>query len=158
MEIGKLVIIDFGVARYEGMSLDTEKTGFYPATLAYSAPEQGIKDVDCKIDIYSLGCIIFEVFTGERAFCVDNGGDMDAIKKIYEYGRLKKSNKFNKTAFKKNNMINRNIKKIIKRCLRFNRDERPKSVSEVKNVILDEMVNINLNIHNASDELLKLNA
>jgi serine/threonine protein kinase len=68
---GNVKIMDFGIAR--SMEAVTRLTGSMVGTPAYMAPEQvGGKSVDYRTDIYSLGLILYEVFTGAQAFRGDN--------------------------------------------------------------------------------------
>lgn len=62
-------VMDFGIAR----SLDADATataaGMLIGTPAYMSPEQAEgKPVDARSDIYTLGLILYEMFTGRRAF------------------------------------------------------------------------------------------
>ncbi|MCI0415621.1 protein kinase [bacterium] len=65
---GNLKIIDFGLARpiyMEGMTA----TGLILGTPEYMSPEQvSGKKVDERTDIYSLGIILYEIFTGKLPF------------------------------------------------------------------------------------------
>jgi serine/threonine protein kinase/cell division septation protein DedD len=66
-EQGNIKIMDFGIAR--SMEAATHLTGTMVGTPAYMAPEQAAgKPVDYRTDIYSLGLILYEVFTGTQAF------------------------------------------------------------------------------------------
>jgi Protein kinase domain len=68
---GNVKIMDFGIAR--SMEAVTRLTGSMVGTPAYMAPEQVAgKPVDYRTDIYSLGLIMYEVFTGVQAFQADN--------------------------------------------------------------------------------------
>ena len=68
---GNVKIMDFGIAR--SMEAGTRLTGSMVGTPAYMAPEQvGGKAVDYRTDVYSLGLILYEVFTGAPAFQADN--------------------------------------------------------------------------------------
>src|SRR6202142_392417 len=68
---GNVKIMDFGIAR--SMEAVTRMTGSMVGTPAYMAPEQVAgKPVDYRTDIYSLGLIMYEVFTGAQAFQGDN--------------------------------------------------------------------------------------
>ena len=68
---GNVKIMDFGIAR--SMEAVTRLTGSMVGTPAYMAPEQvGGKAVDYRTDIYSLGLIMYEVFTGAQAFQAEN--------------------------------------------------------------------------------------
>jgi predicted Ser/Thr protein kinase len=63
---GHAVITDFGLA---GMSGQIDAADFRTGTPTYMAPEQlAGKDVTLKSDIYSLGLVLYEIFTGKRAF------------------------------------------------------------------------------------------
>src|SRR5580700_932264 len=68
---GNVKIMDFGIAR--SMEAVTRMTGSMVGTPQYMAPEQvGGKPVDYRTDIYSLGLILYEMFTGSAAFQADN--------------------------------------------------------------------------------------
>lgn len=66
---GRVVMTDFGLA-----SLADKVEGFEArnGTPAYMAPEQlAGKEVTARSDIYSLGLVLYEVFTGKRVFAAD---------------------------------------------------------------------------------------
>ncbi len=68
---GNVKIMDFGIAR--SMEAGTRLTGSIVGTPAYMAPEQVAgKPVDYRTDIYSLGLMLYEMFTGTPAFRADN--------------------------------------------------------------------------------------
>lgn len=68
---GNVKIMDFGIAR--SMEAVTRLTGSMVGTPAYMAPEQVAgKPVDYRTDVYSLGLILYEMFTGTQAFRADN--------------------------------------------------------------------------------------
>jgi serine/threonine protein kinase len=68
---GNVKIMDFGIAR--SMEAGTRLTGSMVGTPAYMAPEQVAgKPVDYRTDIYSLGLILYEMFTGVPAFSAEN--------------------------------------------------------------------------------------
>jgi len=65
---GTLKIIDFGLAKFEDVSLNTIE-GTNPGTLSYMAPEQHSTNIaNMKTEVYSLGVMLFEMLTGERPF------------------------------------------------------------------------------------------
>jgi hypothetical protein len=67
---GNVKIMDFGIAR--SMEAATRLTGSMVGTPAYMAPEQVAgKPVDYRTDIYSLGLMLYEMFTGTQAFQAD---------------------------------------------------------------------------------------
>jgi len=77
----KAVIVDFGIARAISVASSDEpitETGFIVGTVAYSSPEQasGDREIDGRSDIYSLGCVMYEMLAGEPPF---NGPSPQAI-------------------------------------------------------------------------------
>jgi eukaryotic-like serine/threonine-protein kinase len=71
-EAGHAIVSDFGVARAVTVSGDETitATGIVVGTPAYMSPEQAIgdRDIDSRTDVYSLGCVAFEMLSGERPF------------------------------------------------------------------------------------------
>jgi serine/threonine-protein kinase len=69
---GQAIVADFGIARALGSSGgDTlTATGMIIGTAAYMSPEQaaGDKAIDARTDIYSLGCVLYEMLAGEQPF------------------------------------------------------------------------------------------
>lgn len=73
-------ILDFGMAKF---TEDTEerrrlsKSGIVYGTPAYISPEQAQAiEVDHRADIYSLGCILYELVTGQLPYLVDTAVKM----------------------------------------------------------------------------------
>jgi serine/threonine protein kinase len=63
---GQVVITDFGLAVFAGQ---LGRTHVRDGTPAYMAPEQlAGKEVSLQSDIYALGLVLHEIFTGKRAF------------------------------------------------------------------------------------------
>jgi tetratricopeptide (TPR) repeat protein len=69
---GSALVADFGLARALGVmtSEDLTGTGLAVGTPAYMSPEQagGAKDLDSRTDIYSLGCVLYEMLAGDPPF------------------------------------------------------------------------------------------
>ncbi len=67
---GQIKITDFGIAQIR--SEQTASTGLIGSP-SYMSPEQ-VKErpVDNKSDVFSLGCVLYELLTGEKAFSGDN--------------------------------------------------------------------------------------
>jgi serine/threonine-protein kinase len=76
----QIKLLDFGVARLQdpwpGAEVQTA-SGMLLGTPAYMSPEQCRgQEVDQRSDIYSLGVIAFELFSGQRPFGAKSVGDM----------------------------------------------------------------------------------
>jgi serine/threonine protein kinase len=74
-------ILDFGIAKLLA-GRDTEvsrtRTGSLMGTPVYMSPEQcrGLPDIDHRSDLYSLGCILFEMIAGRPPFEHQFSGDL----------------------------------------------------------------------------------
>ena len=68
LEGGHALVADFGIARALGEAHTT--TGQMIGTPAYMSPEQvdGSEHLDGRSDIYSLGCVLFEMLVGQQPF------------------------------------------------------------------------------------------
>ncbi|MEJ2504106.1 MAG: protein kinase, partial [Gemmatimonadota bacterium] len=80
LQDGRPLVSDFGIAlavSQAGGGRLTE-TGLSMGTPHYMSPEQasGDRDVDPRTDVYSLGCVLFEMLTGEPPY---GGGTAQAV-------------------------------------------------------------------------------
>jgi len=70
-----VIMADFGIARAAARSADDRITSTSVAigTPAYMSPEQasGDSNIDGRSDIYSLGCVVFEMISGKTPFTGD---------------------------------------------------------------------------------------
>jgi len=71
-EAGHAVVTDFGIARAVSSAGGAKltETGLAVGTPAYMSPEQaaGSTDLDGRSDLYSLGCVLYEMLAGEPPF------------------------------------------------------------------------------------------
>jgi serine/threonine-protein kinase len=69
---GHAVVADFGIARavHAAGGEQLTETGISLGTPHYMSPEQaaGERDLDGRSDIYSLGCVLYEMLTGQPPF------------------------------------------------------------------------------------------
>jgi len=80
LEGGHAVVADFGIAR-AASSAGTDKltaTGMSVGTPLYMSPEQaaGDPDIDGRSDLYSLGCVLYEMLGGQPPF---TGPTMESV-------------------------------------------------------------------------------
>ena len=114
----RLLIADFGIAHFEEEALYTNVKTSPNTRLAnfqYAAPEQRDRgaEVDHRADIYALGLILNEMFTGK----VPHGTGYKTIGSVApEYGYLDE---------------------IVSRMLRQSADERPASIEIIKQPLID---------------------
>jgi serine/threonine protein kinase len=73
--IERIKLIDFGIAQLPGNrgNLQLTNTGDMLGTPLYMSPEQCLGEaIDERSDIYSLGCIMYEMLTGQAPFTGDS--------------------------------------------------------------------------------------
>jgi WD40 repeat protein len=76
-ETGRVKILDFGLARGSGADGQLTQPGAIVGTPAYMAPEQAnSQSVDARCDLFSLGCVLYRMATGEPPF---KGTDMISL-------------------------------------------------------------------------------
>ncbi|GAB4321482.1 MAG: hypothetical protein Kow0074_12490 [Candidatus Zixiibacteriota bacterium] len=69
---GEVKVTDFGIAKILGAQSQT-RTGVAPGSLHYMAPEQiSGGTIDQRSDVYQLGAMLYELYTGKKPFVSDN--------------------------------------------------------------------------------------
>ncbi len=70
---GAVKVMDFGIARALADSTNVTQTAAVIGTAQYLSPEQASGNpVDARSDVYSLGCVLYEMLTGEPPFVGDS--------------------------------------------------------------------------------------
>src|SRR5262245_38133605 len=124
---GLVKILDFGLARLANPS-PTAQTAVYVTeigqimgTPAYMSPEQACgENPDGRSDIFSLGCVLYEMATGRRAFPGENIGEvMAAILRD------------DPTETKSGPQLPRELKPVVARCLAKQPDQRFQSAGDL---------------------------
>lgn len=70
---GSVKLADFGVARAESNVNPTMASGVVKGSLRYLSPEQALamRDVDGRADLFSLGLVLLQLFTGRPAYVAE---------------------------------------------------------------------------------------
>ena len=114
---GHVRITDFGLAGVAG-SVDNIRAG----TPAYMAPEQLTgREVTPRSDIYSLGLVLFELFTGKRVF---EANTLNELLKLHESGSVANPSSVVRD-------LEPTIERAILRCLEEEPAKRPASAVAV---------------------------
>ena len=73
-EKGVVKVMDFGLAKATTTGVtNITQAGFVVGTPTYMAPEQGEGlEVDIRADLYSVGCVLYELVTGRPPFVAEN--------------------------------------------------------------------------------------
>jgi YVTN family beta-propeller protein len=78
----RVFLTDFGLARQVDANTGVTATGAFVGTLDYVAPEQIRGErVDARADVYALGCVLFELLTGNAPFAARD----DKVAKMYAH-------------------------------------------------------------------------
>ncbi len=116
---GKARITDFGIA---GVEAEIAKDNLRVGTPAYMSPEQiKGKDISAKSDIYALGLVLYEIFTGKQAV------EADSIQELLR--KQTSQNPTNPSEFVKD--IDPLVEKVISQCIEKNPNDRPQSALHV---------------------------
>ncbi len=68
-----LLLTDFGIAKQVNLDSDLTATGMFIGSPNYVSPEQAVgEEIDGRTDIYSLGCIFYEMLTGKKPYQAKN--------------------------------------------------------------------------------------
>ncbi len=114
---GRVKITDFGLATIAG-----EATAEVAGTPAYMAPEQlKGREVSVRSDLYSLGLVLYEIFTGKRAHRADT---IEELSRLHEDPQAAAPGQLVRE-------IDPAVERVILRCLEKAPERRPASGLEV---------------------------
>jgi serine/threonine protein kinase len=127
---GLVKVLDFGIAKMKSPpvsdSADTRtitEAGRVVGTFAYMSPEQAEgREVDARSDIFSFGCVLYELVTGHRAF--DGGSSMGTLAAVIV--------KDPRPVHELSPELPHSVVRIIENCLRKRREDRWQSMNDVK--------------------------
>ena len=121
-------ILDFGLAKPGAELLRDSQTpltieGRFAGTVAYVAPEQAEgQTVDARADVFSFGCVLFELLTGHQAF--EGKSAMSVVAKILHQDPPAVGSLIHG--------LDPRLGEIVACCLHKNPDDRIQTVSELK--------------------------
>ena len=139
---GKVKVLDFGLAKAfetdpasgdEDLSQSPtasfrgSKDGVILGTAAYMSPEQARgKPVDKRTDIWSFGCVLYEVLTGKQAFAGETASDTISaiLKDEPDWNRMPQAS-------------SAGIRRLLRRCLAKNQRERLHDIADAR-IEIDE--------------------
>jgi serine/threonine-protein kinase len=119
-----LKIVDFGVAAAQSQG-DTQltKTGYVIGSPKYMAPEQILgKKVDERADIYSLGVILYELFTGVPPY---SRGDHMSVMYQHVQGKARPPIDINK-------QLPMELNELVVKCMSLDKAKRAQSMDELR--------------------------
>jgi hypothetical protein len=117
---GNVRVTDFGLA---GLAEEIHRDEVRAGTPAYMAPEQlAGEEVSIRSDIYSLGLVLYEVFTGKRAF---EAATLDELLRL----RKNETTPTNPSSIVKE--IDPVVERVILRCLEKEPKNRPATALQV---------------------------
>ena len=121
---GLLKIVDFGVAAAQSQG-DTQltKTGYVIGSPKYMAPEQILgKKVDERADIYSLGVILYELFSGVPPY---SRGDHMSVMYQHVQGKARQPIEINKE-------LPPDLNNLVMKCMSLDKAKRAQTMDELR--------------------------
>ncbi len=142
-EHGLVKVLDFGLAKLteqiqgdesastatvDGEGRPITEEGVIVGTVAYMSPEQAEgKKVDARSDIFSMGSVLYEMVTGQKAF--QGGSKMSTLSAIL-HQEPKPASAIGQT-------IPAELEKLISRCLRKDPERRIQHMDDVKLALVE---------------------
>ena len=118
-------IVDFGIAHLLDGSKRLTRSGRITGTPEYMSPEQfKDKPIDARADVYALGIVLFEIFTGSVPFSADDLGVLMAKHLMEEAPSV--------CQFRDDIAVDSPIDVMVKKCLMKDPEQRYQSVAELR--------------------------
>jgi tetratricopeptide (TPR) repeat protein len=119
---GRIVVMDFGLARLQDSTDGMTQTGAIVGTMEYMSPEQGLgKPLDERSDLFAVGLIFYELLTGLMPYKADS-----ALASL-----LKRTHERALPASSHSSAIPRALSDIVGKCLEPKLEDRYQHVSEI---------------------------
>ena len=120
---GGVKVMDFGIARAIGdTSASLTQTAAVLGTAQYLSPEQARGErVDTRSDLYSAGCVLYEILTGEPPFSGDS-----ALAVAYQHVREQAT-----PPSQRNDELSRDLDAVVLKALAKNPDNRYQTAAEM---------------------------
>ena len=125
----RVKILDFGIAKFlrdAALAQTGPLTQGYMGTPRYSSPEQlQGREIDLRSDLYSLGLILYELFSGAKPFAVED----DSFASWYRAHNEQSPRPMAQA--NPDRPVPAEIERIILKCLEKNPQDRPKNSLEI---------------------------
>ena len=119
---GRVVVMDFGLARALDSTDGMTQTGAIVGTMEYMSPEQGLgKPLDERSDLFTVGLIFYELLTGRMPYKADS-----ALASL-----LKRTQERAAPVSSHNARIPRALSEIVARCMEPKVQDRYQHVGEI---------------------------
>jgi hypothetical protein len=120
-------VLDFGIAKaVEASGQTLTRAGFVIGTAQYMSPEQMIGEpLDGRSDLYSLGCILFEMLSGQRVFAGPTGEGLSTRRLTEPPPRLRDINP----------QIQKSLDAVVSKALARRPGERFETAEELSNAL-----------------------
>ena len=124
------VVFDFGIAKFRGWGMKTTCQSLQIGTVTYMAREQLTAETpDERVDVYALGMILFELFSGRHAI-IENGAQLTPHEVMAQCMFREPPPLCERVP-----QLHESIGAVADRAVRKNRDERFANMREMKKAL-----------------------
>lgn len=117
------MLVDFGLAKSTGEQQELTKSGVGVGTPMFMSPEQiRGEQVDERTDIYSLGCLMYEVLTGLKPFQTDQLLELIELKMHHLPEAVSETAPYE---------VPERLSDIVDKCMEIDREDRFSSAAEL---------------------------